>query len=106
MISKAPAPKSGTPNLKIAFRALIRASCEIFGLDPFQVACEGRFVAFVPADHVSKGLSILNAAGTDGEACQIGTVVGGHKHRVALKSSIGAQRILDMASGEQLPRIC
>jgi len=90
----------------IPVREDVRAACEILGLDPFQVACEGRFAAFVPADQASTALNILNAAGTAGGACQIGIVTAEQQPKVILKSRIGAQRILDMASGEQLPRIC
>lgn len=90
----------------IPVREDVRAACEILGLDPFQVACEGRFALFLPADQASKALDILNSTGTNPGACQVGAVTGEREPRVTLKSRIGANRILDMASGEQLPRIC
>ena len=82
------------------------AACEILGLDPFQVACEGRFVAFVAANDSERALKILRASPNGTEACAIGRVTDEHSPTVLLKSTIGARRILDMAIGDQLPRIC
>ncbi|MBZ0285509.1 MAG: hydrogenase expression/formation protein HypE [Anaerolineae bacterium] len=79
----------------------VRGACEILGLDPMYVANEGRFVAFVPEQDADRTLSILGS-----EARQIGRVAAGQDQLVTLKSAIGATRILDMLSGEQLPRIC
>jgi hydrogenase expression/formation protein HypE len=90
----------------IPVREDVRAACEILGLDPFQVACEGRFAAFVPKEQASRTLEILRAHPLGASASVIGSVTAQAIPKVLLKSTIGAQRILDMASGEQLPRIC
>jgi hydrogenase expression/formation protein HypE len=90
----------------IPVREDVHAACEMLGLDPFQVACEGRFAAFIPERDAGRALAILRARSNGTEACVIGKVADRHPAKVLLKSAIGVQRILDMASGEQLPRIC
>jgi hydrogenase expression/formation protein HypE len=84
----------------------VRGACEIFGLDPLYVANEGRFIAFVPAEESGRALALLRADPHGSQAQRIGQVVVGTPGMVTLRSRIGAQRILDLLSGEQLPRIC
>lgn len=79
------------------------AACEMLGLD---VANEGRFVAFVAAQDSERALKILRWYDVSSGAVLIGRVVEKSAPLVTLKSAIGASRILDMPSGEQLPRIC
>jgi hydrogenase expression/formation protein HypE len=90
----------------IPVREDVRGACEILGLDPLQVACEGRFAAFVPERDADRALEILRADSNAAGACRIGRVSDQHSPRVLFKSAIGTQRILDMPTGEQLPRIC
>jgi len=90
----------------IPVREDVRAACEILGLDPFQVACEGRFAAFVPEAQASAALAVMRRQSGGESACQIGRVTDQKQPKVLIKSSIGANRIMDMATGEQLPRIC
>lgn len=85
----------------------IKGACEILGFDPVYVANEGRFIAFVNKNNVSKALKILASE----ECGKYSSVIGEVKNKnpkglVIIKSIIGAKRILDMLSGEQLPRIC
>lgn len=79
----------------------VRGACEILGLDPMYVANEGRFIAFVPPSDVERALNILGS-----ESRVIGRVETGSPGLVSMRSLIGANRIVDMLSGEQLPRIC
>jgi hydrogenase expression/formation protein HypE len=90
----------------IPVREDVRAACEILGLDPLHVACEGRFAAFVPERDADRALALMRANPLGAGASRIGTVTDQVSAKVLLKSAIGTQRILDMASGEQLPRIC
>ena len=91
---------------RIPVREDVRAACEILGLDPLQVACEGRFAAFVPERDAERALEVMRAHPTSAGACRIGKAFDQESAKVLLESAIGAQRILDMSSGEQLPRIC
>jgi hydrogenase expression/formation protein HypE len=88
----------------IPVREDVHAACEMLGLDPLQVACEGRFAAFIAAADAPRALEILRAQNQD--AAVIGQVTRDPSPNVFIKSAIGARRILDMSSGEQLPRIC
>ena len=84
----------------------VQGACEIFGLDPLYVANEGRFVAFVPPEAAESALAIMRAHPLGASACVIGRVVGEPPGLVTTKSRIGITRIVQMLSGEQLPRIC
>lgn len=83
----------------------VHGICELLGLDPLYLACEGRFVAFVPASDAEHALAVLRRFAVSREAASIGfvdTVSGSVRSR----SRIGVERIVDLMSGEQLPRIC
>lgn len=85
---------------------LVRGACEVLGLDPLHVACEGRFVAFVAAADADRALAVLRAHPVSAGACRIGTVESGTDGLVTMTSTVGTRRVIDMPSGEQLPRIC
>lgn len=93
----------------ISVREDVQGACEILGFDPLYVANEGRFIAFVPADHADQALTILQKFNPDQNASIIGEVVSHSQSKsglVTMTSQIGTSRIVDMLSGEQLPRIC
>jgi hydrogenase expression/formation protein HypE len=84
----------------------VQGACELLGLDPLHVANEGRFVAFVPQADAECALGIMRSHPLGAEAAIIGHVNEEPRGLVTMKSMIGASRIVDMLSGEQLPRIC
>lgn len=84
----------------------VRGACEILGFDPLYVANEGRMVAFVEPGDAERAVEIMRRHAPGATACRIGGVKTDMPGRVTLRSRIGASRILDLLSGEQLPRIC
>lgn len=90
----------------IPVRDDVRGACEVLGLDPLYVANEGRFMAYVAPRDADRALDILRRHAQDTEPAMIGHVTQPGSALVTLESAIGASRILDMLSGEQLPRIC
>jgi hydrogenase expression/formation protein HypE len=104
----------------------VAAACELLGLDPLYVANEGRLVAFVPAAAADRVLEAMRRhpagncpnfrPGEDGTApiaterafgpCRIGVVSDTHAGTVELRGRFGGRRIVDLLSGEQMPRIC
>ena len=85
----------------------VAAACELLGLDPLQLACEGRFIAFVPAGQARRALDVLRAEPAAGGAVRIGTVLAAESPgTVELETTLGVLRALDLPAGEQLPRIC
>jgi hydrogenase expression/formation protein HypE len=90
----------------IPVRTDVQGACEMLGFDPLYVANEGRFIAIVPPSASKDALAIMDKCAGDTHAAFIGRVGESGTGRVTLQSSIGADRLLDMLSGEQLPRIC
>jgi len=90
----------------IPVRDDVRGACEFLGLDPMYVANEGRFVTFVPGDNSDEAMEIINSESPDTSSSVIGSVGEKSGALVLIQSIIGAERIVEMLSGEQLPRIC
>ena len=84
----------------------VRGACELLGLDPLYVANEGRFVAIVPESQVEAALAVMRRQKAANQAAQIGIVMDRDPSMVILRTVVGTHRVLDLLSGEQLPRIC
>ena len=91
---------------KVAVREDVRGACEILGFDPLYLANEGRFVAFVAPTDAERALSVMRSHPLGRGASVIGRASDGPAPLVTMTSRLGTNRILDMFSGEQLPRIC
>jgi len=91
---------------RVPIRDDVRGACELLGFDPLYVANEGRFVAFVPEHDADRAVDVLKAHALGASATIIGRVDHAGDPTVVVWSPINTRRVLDMLSGEQLPRIC
>jgi hydrogenase expression/formation protein HypE len=91
---------------QIPIKEAVKGACEILGLDPLYVANEGKLLAIVPASEAEQVLSAMQSHELGREAAIIGEVTGEHPGFVTMKTLVGGTRVVDMLSGEQLPRIC
>ncbi len=90
----------------IPVEEVVQGACEILGLDPLYVANEGRFAVFVPAAQADAALEVMKKVEVSQGAIRVGRVEEAPGRTVVLQSRIGGNRVVDMLSGEQLPRIC
>jgi hydrogenase expression/formation protein HypE len=90
----------------IPIRDNVQGACEILGLDPLYVANEGKLLVFVGREDAERVLEAMRADGLGRESVIIGEVVAEHPGIVVMRTKIGGSRVVDMLSGEQLPRIC
>ena len=90
----------------IPVEEVVQGACEILGLDPLYVANEGRFAVFVPGAQVEATLEVLKKVPVAQGSVRVGNVEETPGRTVVLQSRIGGNRVVDMLSGEQLPRIC
>jgi hydrogenase expression/formation protein HypE len=81
-------------------------ACEILGLDPLYVANEGKLIAIVPPLEADAVLAVMRAHPLGRDAAIIGEVTFDMPGFVLMKTRVGGTRVVDMLSGEQLPRIC
>jgi hydrogenase expression/formation protein HypE len=84
----------------------VAGACELLGLDPMYVANEGKLLAIVAPGDAEAVLAAMCAHPQGREARIIGTVTADHPGMVAMRTGLGTTRIVDMLSGDQLPRIC
>jgi len=91
---------------KIPVKDEVKAACELLGLDPIYVANEGKLVAVVDPADADKILARMRKNSYGRHATIIGEVTNEHPRKVIMKTKLGPSRIVDMLSGELLPRIC
>ncbi len=90
----------------IPVRDEVRAFCEMLGLDPMLLACEGKLLAAVARDSVNPVLAAMHAHPLGKNAAVVGRVVEGRAGEVSVLTALGSHRLLRMPSGEHFPRIC
>ncbi|HPC82662.1 MAG TPA: hydrogenase expression/formation protein HypE [Thermoanaerobaculaceae bacterium] len=92
----------------VPVRAQVAAVCELLGLDPLYVACEGRLLAWVRGEDAEHALSVLRAHPRGVEAAVVGRVEARLPEQapVVLRTPFGSVRVLDLLAGSELPRIC
>ncbi len=91
---------------KLPVREEVRGACELLGLDPLYVANEGKLVAIVASGDANNVLAAMRRNPRGEEAAIIGVVCEGPRGRVTMRTTFGSSRIVDLLSGDQLPRIC
>lgn len=84
----------------------VRAACELLGFDPLHVANEGRFLAIVPGHAADATIQALRSLSEENAPQIIGKARKSNDHQVVLVTPYGGKRVVNMLSGEQLPRIC
>jgi len=91
---------------RIPLKRQVVGICELLGFDPLYLANEGKLLAFVAPEHAGRILEVIRQNEYGRDAAVIGEVVADHPGRVTMQTRIGGNRIVDMLTGEQLPRIC
>ena len=90
----------------IPVRPEVRGACEVLGLDPMYIANEGKILVILPESESEKVLKAMQSHPNGTDSVIIGRLTEEHPSVVRMTTSIGSSRIIDMLTGEQLPRIC
>jgi hydrogenase expression/formation protein HypE len=90
----------------VPVRSAVRGACELYGLDPWLLANEGKLVAFVPENGAEAALGALRGHPLGREARRIGRVTADRGGLVVVRTVLGGRRVLDLPYAEPLPRIC
>jgi hydrogenase expression/formation protein HypE len=85
---------------------MVQAACDLLGIDPVYVACEGKFVAVVAADEADDALAALRGHPLGRDACAIGEIRAEPAGVVAVRNAFGGTRIVDLPVGDPIPGIC
>jgi hydrogenase expression/formation protein HypE len=90
----------------IPVREEVQGACEMLGLDPLYVSNERKLIAMVGANHAEQVLEAMRGNPLGRNAQIVGTVTESHPAMVTMRTRLGTSRIVDLLSGDQLPRIC
>ena len=90
----------------VPVRSEVRGACEVLGIDPLYVANEGKLVAVVANEDADSVLAKMRQHHHGRDAAIIGEVTSDNSGLLTMRTAFGAERIIDMPVGEQLPRIC
>ena len=90
----------------IPVRPAVETVCDMLGLDPLYLACEGRMICAVAPEAEERALAILRSFPEGEGAVTIGEVTAAHPGRLVIRTALGAGRIANKLAGDQLPRIC
>lgn len=90
----------------IPVQPVVAAACELLGLDPLNVANEGKLIAICAEADAPRLLAVMRAHPLGADAAVIGAVIADDHHFVQLTTAFGGRRIVDWLAGDQLPRIC
>ncbi len=91
---------------QIPIRESVKAACEMLGMDPFEVTCEGRAIICVRPDKAGEALEAMRRTRYGDGATIIGTVRGEMRGYVLLETVVGGTRVIDKPIGEPIPRVC
>ena len=91
---------------KVPVQETVRGMCELLGFDPFYVANEGKVILITSADDADRVVEVMKRNEFGRNSAVIGEVAAKHIGKTILRTEIGGKRIIEMLSGEQLPRIC
>lgn len=91
---------------KVPVKETVRGMCELLGFDPFYVANEGKVILITSADDADRVVEVMRQNEYGRDSTVIGEVVENHIGKTILRTGIGGKRVMEMLSGEQLPRIC
>ncbi len=90
----------------IPVRREVAAACELLGLDPLDIACEGRLIVICPGDRADAALAAMRANPLGTQAAKVGEVIADERAFVQMTTGFGGRRMVDWLAGESLPRIC
>ncbi len=91
---------------QIPVKPQVFAACELLGLDPLYLPCEGKMVFIVAPEDADQALKLIRSDPLGREAAMIGEVTAEEPGLVLMETALGGLRQIEMLTGDPLPRIC